>query len=192
MALSFIKDPAAFVPPAGGVADFIDWGQFPDSGPIPFPVRSGCACVSQTGRACTIFIRNKHLTQRVQDGGPSWNGNFAPGDILLFTDFTPGPLEFVFPVPIRGIGTQMDIQDVVEHVNLSIRVFAGDSRLTIPEHGTRTDGAASSAGDGSAPFLGTIDSSAPRIPRAVFSLTVRDPGYRGDSSFAINRLRLIL
>lgn len=195
MPLSFITDPVAFVPPAGGPADFIDWGQFPNSGPIPFPAKGGCACVSQSGLACSIFIKNKHLAQRVQDGGASetsWDGSFSPGDVLLFTDFTRGPLEFNFQNPIRGFGGQMNVQDAVEHVTLAISAFADNSRLTIPQNGTRTDGAASNAGDGSAPFLGVIDSVAARITRVVFSLTVLDPGYRGDSSFAINRLRLLL
>lgn len=196
MAIRFISDAAQFDPPAGTANDFIDWQRFADRVPIDFAGRPELRIRTDIGKlGFDIFIPNGHLARRTQDGGPSWAGSFTANEALLFTDFTPGPLQFSFKKPVRGAGTQINIADLVEHVSFSIAAFAGNTRIDIPDGGTLIDGGFNNRGDGSAPFLGVVENDAgavPRITRIVISLAVLDHGYRGNASFAINRLRLVV
>ena len=195
MALLFITDQANFTPPSGARADFIDWTRFPEREPLDFngqPELKGKTDVGQLGFG--LFIKNRHLARRTQDGGPSWDGSFSPGEALLFTDFTPGPLHIFFDAPIRGACVQLNVKDPVEHFRMGISAFSGDARLNIPKSGTRTDGVTSNDGDGSAPCIGVLEDNAsrPTITRIVISVTVVDQSYKGDSSFAINKLKLFV
>jgi hypothetical protein len=139
-------------------------------------------------------LKNGHLTRRTQDGGPSWNGSFAPDDALLFTDSTPGPLHISFKAPIRGASMQLNIKDPVSHFRFGISAFAGTRKLPVPKSGTRTDGVFSNAGNGSAAWIGVLEDNPnrPALSRIVLSVTVLDSGYVGDSSFAINKLNLVI
>ncbi len=197
MALLFITHLADFVPPPGACADFVDWGRYPDDVPIKFaghpPESKGVTDVTQLG--FRLSIKNQNLTRRTQDGGPSWVGSFTAGDALLFTDGRPGPLHISFDGPVLGAATQLNIEDdTVEHFRIGISAFAGGQQLPIPESGTRTDAVFSNAGDGSAARLGVLEDNPKRlrITRIVISVTVLDQGYAGTSSFAINKLNLVV
>lgn len=193
MAITFVTDPNNFLSPRDSTADSVSWDRFPDRLPLDFkgsPTFNGKT--DSKDRRYSIAIKGSHLARRTQDGGPSWVGSFNAGDALLFTDFSPGPLQFLFARPIRGAGAQINIKDPVEHVTFGIGAFAGDTRVDIPNGGTIA-GSISNSGDGSASFLGVLDSpGVALITRIVFFLTVLDHGYRGDGSFAINTLRLAL
>ncbi len=193
MAFAFITDPNGFLSPTDRTADAIGWDRFPDRLPLDFRGRPTFrGQTDRNARDYEIAIRGSHLARRTQDGGPSWAGSFAPGEALLFTDSSPGPLQFLFARPIRGAGAQINIEDAVEHVTFGISAFAGSARVQIPGGGT-VAGSVSNRGDGSASFLGIMgDPGEVTITRVVFSLTVLDSGYRGDGSFAINTLRLAL
>ena len=190
MPTAFINSRTRFPSDADPNADVISWDRFPDRQPVDFGGRQKVQDVTdRLGNPFEIAIRNGHLAGRRQDGGPSWAGSFAAGEALLFTDFSPGPLEFGFGRPIRGAGAQINVKDPVEHVSVGIAAFDGNN--------THVGGGTSLAffsnnGDGSAPFLGVLDPPAGtrRIMRITFFITVLDQGYRGDSSFAINTLRL--
>ena len=195
MALLFITDPADFTAPPGTTADFIDWARYPDSVPFDFKGQQEFKDVTDVGKfGFGLFIKNRHLTRRTQDGEPSWDGSFTRDDALLFTNFTPGPLHISFDAPVRGAFLQLNVNDPVEHFRMGISAFSGDAKLNIPKSGTRTDGVTSNDGDGSAPGIGALEDSAsgPPITRIVVSITVVDEGYKGDSSFAINRLNLFV
>ena len=193
MAITFVTNPNAVLSPADPTADAIGWDRFPDRLPLDF--KGGPTFRGQTessARNYEIAIKGSHLARRTQDGGPSWVGSFTASEALLFTDFSPGPLQFLFARPIRGAGAQINIKDPVEHVTFGISAFAGNARIDIPNGGAIA-GSVSNSGDGSASFLGVLNAPgvAP-ITRIVFFLTVLDHGYRGDASFAINKLRLAL
>ena len=195
MALLFITNPADFTPPAGTRADFVDWKRYPDGVPFDFkgqPEFKDLTDVTQLGFG--LFIKNGHLTRRTQDGSPSWDGSSAARDALLFTDSTPGPLHISFEGPIRGASMQLNIKDRVSHFRMGISAFAGTRKLPVPKSGTRTDGVSSDAGDGSAAWLGVLEDNPnrPALTRIVLSVTVLDAGYAGDSSFAINKLNLVV
>jgi hypothetical protein len=195
VALLFITNPADFTPPAGTRADFVDWKRYRDRVPFDFkgqPEFKDLTDVTRLGFG--LFIKNGHLTRRTQDGSPSWDGSFAAGDALLFTDSTPGPLHISFEGPIRGASMQLNIKDRVSHFRMGISAFAGTRKLPVPKSGTRTDGVSSDAGDGSAAWLGVLEDNPnrPALTRIVLSVTVLDAGYAGDSSFAINKLNLVV
>ena len=195
VALLFITDPANFAPPTGTRADFVDWKRYPDSVPFDFNGQLEFKDLTDVTRlGFGLFIKNGHLTRRSQDGGPSWDGSFSAGNALLFTDFTPGPLHISFDGPIRGASMQLNIKDPVSHFRIGISAFAGTKKLPVPKSGTRTDGVFSNAGDGSAAWLGVLEDNPnrPALTRIVLSVTVLDSGYVGDSSFAINKLNLVV
>lgn len=195
MALLFITNPAAFVAPAGAHADSVDWVRYPNGVSLDFARQPEFKDVTDVTRlGFGLFIKNRHLTRETQDGGPSWDGSFNAGDALLFTDFTPGPLHISFDGPTRGAAMQLNVKDPVDHFRMGISAFSGDQRLTIPGSGTRIDGIFSNDGDGSAPWIGVLenDPTARPITRIVVSITIVDQNYRGDSSFAINKLNLVV
>lgn len=195
MALIFITDPADFTPSPGYRADFIDWNRFPDSVPFDFKGQQTFSDVTDVTRlGFDLSIKNQHLTRRTQDGGPSWVGSFSSGDALLFTDSTPGPLHISFNGSIRGATMQFNIKDPVAHFRLGISAFSGATRRPFPKRGTRTDCVFSNSGDGSAPWIGVLENNParPAITRIVISVTVLDFDYAGDSSFAINKLKLVV
>ncbi|MGK7896591.1 MAG: calcium-binding protein [Xenococcus sp. (in: cyanobacteria)] len=99
--------------------------------------------------------------------------NFADGDFLLFTGFTPmefpsvgnpGPLTITFETPVLGAGTQLSVDDTPSFV-ASISAFDDAGR----ELGTfSVSGTSSLELDNSAVFLGVL-SDAPNISRLVLS-----------------------
>lgn len=197
MALAFITDLVNFVPPPGTVADSVDWQRYLDSRPFDFKgqlVFNDVTDVTKTGFG--LFIRNQRLERRTEDGGTSWIGSFNRNahEALLYTSHQPGPLQISFNAPVRGVAVQLNVKDPVAHFRMAISAFSGAKKLPVPKSGTRTDGVFSNAGDGSAPCLGVIEDNPnrPPITRIVLSLSVLDPGYSGDSSFAINKLNLAI
>jgi hypothetical protein len=194
--LIFVTNPALFVPPAGNQADFIDWGRYQEDLPFDFggqPEFRDVTDVTQLGFG--LSINNSHLTRRTQDGAPRWNGSFTQGDALLYTDHRPGPLHISFAHAIRGAATQLNIGDnAVSNFKITIRAYSATQELPVPQAGTRNGGAASAAGDGSAPWIGVLqtEANAAGIVRIDLSVMVLDPGYVGTASFAINRLKLIV
>ncbi len=189
MAVNFTSDLARF--PAN--TDDANWSQFPDKQQLVFHGLPTVGAQTDGGLGFQIRITNSHLVRRTQDGGPSWVGSFTPGEPLLFTDSSPGPLHFLFDDPVRGAGTQMNIKDPVAHVAFGISAFDENDDPIPLLHGGTAPGGFSSAADGTATFVGVADNlrARPRIKRIALFLSVLDSGYRGDGSFAINRLRLV-
>lgn len=189
MPTAFITSQSMFPADTDSKADVVTWDRFTDRVPIDFGGQQTLPGVTKLGNPFEIRIRNGHLAGRRQDGGPSWAGSFAAGDALLFTDFSPGPLEFNFSTPIRGAGTQINVKDPVEHVSVGIAAFDANGAHV---GGGTTMGFFNNNGDGSATFVAVLDPPADtrRITRINLFVTVLDPGYRGDSSFAINTLHL--
>jgi hypothetical protein len=190
MPTDFVTSRAKFPADTDPKADAISWDRFPDRRPIDFGGRPALpGTTDRFENAYELTIRSGHLAGRRQDGGPSWAGSFADGEALLFTDFSPGPLEFTFRDPIRGAGVQINVKDSVEHANVGIAAFGADGKHLA---GGTSLAFFSNRGDGSAPFVGVLGRapSTRNVLRIIFFITVLDPGYRGDSSFAINAVRL--
>jgi hypothetical protein len=164
-----------------GGDDSADWGQLgPAFTPIPNPFAafSNGAGLSITG----AFAGGGVGQVQVQTFG-GWNGNFASGDNLVWTNFPgQGPLTLSFDSPQVGAGAQIQA-DFYGPFTAKIEAFNGDTSLgSFTENGNSTP-----ASDNSAIFIGVKDLDAANITAVVFSLTAS----AGDlMDFAINRLSL--
>jgi hypothetical protein len=156
--------------------DSIDWGQLgPDSTGFP----SSTAVISANGLSATASTGDLTGLVRV-DEGFSWVGNFTNGDHLISnTTFSYYPLTLEFATPVGGAGAQIQL-DRDGPFTSTIQAFAGATRLGIfAENGLST-----TSQDGSAIFIGVLDSSA-EITSIVFGIE-NPPTFQGD--FAINSL----
>ncbi len=188
MPTALITSRAKFPSDADPNADAIGWDRFSDRKPIDFGGRPALQGVTdKLGNPFEIAIRSGHLAGRRQDGGPSWAGSFASGEALLFTDFSPGPLEFTFSKPLRGAGAQINVKDPVEHVNVGIAAF--DANGTHVGGGT-TLAFFSNNGGGSAPFVGVLDSPADTRRITRISFFIRGDETRDGHPAARQRCRL--
>lgn len=157
--------------------DFFDWSA---AGPIsveisnPFSIASNSGLLTATVQSATTFL--------VLFQPAFWNGNFAPGDYVLFTQFAPADhIEIWFSSPVSGVGTQVQAFFFGDFT-ATLEVFDASNVLT----GTFSlPGISDSAGDGSAIFLGAFDPAGiGHVEYSVLSPT-------GRNEFAINRLDVV-
>ena len=114
--------------------------------------------------------------------GRSWTGNFKLEDHLLNNDgFSEFSMTISFAAPISGAGAQIHM-DNSGPFRATIEAFAGNTSLGLFSE----DGLSTSAEDGSAIFLGVMDSNA-EITSIIFGIE-NPPAFEGD--FAINALSL--
>ncbi len=118
--------------------------------------------------------------ERVDQGPLDWNGNFAPGEELLWSLFS-GPMTFTFNAAITGFGLQIAADDFG---TFAARIEAFDVSNASLGFFT-TSGVASNAGDDSAPFLGLLSNTAD-IRRVTLSLTTSGNGAGDPTDFAIS------
>lgn len=171
---------ASFVGTRAGLNgnDFVDWGTVGPSGTTlsnPFNITSnnGLPAVVTGG------------TYRSDQGSSDFNGNFAPGDHLLFEPDIFGTITIDFATGIYGAGAQIETSDPTSALTFTGTISAYDQNLGLL--GTfNFSGIATSAADNSATFAGIIDST-PDIYRLVF--TAND--QTGCAGFLINRLDVV-
>jgi hypothetical protein len=158
-----------------GANDSIDWGVLGAAFTDP---TNPFVTSSVGGLGITVSQVSGVFERRDQSSG-GWSGNFTPGDHLLWTNDTNGPMTFVFSTAISGVGFQIQ-QDNFGAFTGSIQLFAGNTSL-----GTFTIlGNSTGNGDGSAVFLGVLDSLR-EITRIVVSDGETNP------NFAINTMSLV-
>jgi hypothetical protein len=159
--------------------DSIDWGQLgPDSAAISSPQ----AVTSGGGLGASVSTTDPQGFIRF-DQGNDWHGNFAPGDRLI-DNYSGGmfPLTVAFASPVRGAGANIE-PDEQTTFTATIEAFDGSTSL-----GTFTEaGVSNGSADGSAIFIGVLDTNA-EITSIVFGLT-NVPSDGGN--FAINSVRLV-
>lgn len=107
----------------------------------------------------------------VRSQGPTWSGNFSDGDFVLWTSQS-GPLTLNFAQGYTQIGAQIETDD-----------YAGFTAQLCTDAGCFTeDGTSTSAGDGSAIYIGfqspipfsSITFNATNTDFAINSLTLND------------------
>ncbi len=159
-----------------GENDTLDWsvlGSSLSSVSSPFTVSS------TGGNTITGSIPYNNSLQRL-DQGSGWNGNFAPGDAVLWTNNNPGPLQLNFSQAIRGFGTQIQ-QDSFGSFTAVIEAFnsSGTSlgSFTLP-------GDSTSAGNNSAIFIGVLSDNS---DIAKLLLNVQD-SQNSPQDFGINKV----
>ncbi len=155
--------------------DFIDWGVLGPS----FTVVANPFSVSSNGGSTSATLSMPTGSFERRDQGNGWNGNFAPGDHVLWTQGANGPTTIKFTNPVAGAGAQIQ-RNLFGPFTANLNVFDPSNTLigafTLP-------GNSNSNGDNSAIFLGVIDNSAD-IGSIVYDTDTHD--------FAINQLSLNL
>jgi hypothetical protein len=172
----FVGSESDFGAPAG----YIFWGSL---GPSftqvaqPFTISSTIPGVS-----ATVSQQNGANFER-RDQGLGWNGNFAPGAELLWTQGANGPMSLVFNSPISAFGTQIQ-SDLFGFFTGVISAYDPSNNLlgSFNFSGTSTANA-----DNSAPFIGVMSTFS--IGSIVLSVSTGNPGVY-DEDFAINQVRL--
>ena len=157
--------------------DSVDWGQL---GPNLTLVPSGATVASSFG--LNLIVSNSNgagLQSLVQ--GTGWNGNFAPGDKLIYTMTDNSPLVIDFPVNVFSAGAQIQADAFGSFTGV---VKAYDASLNLLETFSYA-GNSSNAADNSAIFIG-IEDSQNRIRRLTFDIVTSDPDFQHD--LAINQL----
>jgi hypothetical protein len=166
--------------------DFYDWTA--NYGGPGSTVSNNSMATSNGSITATVNFSQGGPGQREDQigGGQVWDGNFAPGDELLWTKSPgQGPLNFLrFSTPLSGIGANIEADSFGPFTAL-IQAFDGSGSLieSFSENGTSNSNA-----DGSAIFIG-LD-NAPGIVSATFSLTSCS-GPFDCNDFAINQLDII-
>jgi hypothetical protein len=158
--------------------DSIDWGQL---GPDSTSLGTSEDVTSASGLNATVSTDDLSGLLRA-DEGRSWTGNFTIGDHLINNNgFSEFALTVNFAAPISGAGAQIQL-DNSGPFTATLEAFAGNTSLGL----FTENGQSSTAEDGSAIFLGVIDTIA-EITSIVFGIE-NPPPFRGD--FAINTLSL--
>lgn len=164
--------------PALGGNDYVDWGVL---GPTYTVVSNPVSLTSNGGLGLVVSKPTQGPFERRDQGwGAGWEGNFAPGDRLLWTRDEVGPMEIVFTSPVLGAGAQIQ-RDAYGSFTGKISAYDAANNLL---GSFSLAGYSNGAGNNSAIFLGVLDSNAV-IKKVVFDVdnTTQD--------FAINRLDIV-
>ncbi len=161
-----------------GFSDFVDWGQLG----APYTDPSNPSTVtSNGGKTLTVSQTYPGAFER-RDEGNGWNGNFSPGDHLLWTNnagsSAPNTLSISSGFTAGGAQIQADY-----YGSFTARITAydamGNTLASFTENGTSNGN-----NDGSAIFIG-IGTTSGTIASIGFSLDSATFGTVGD--FAINK-----
>jgi PEP-CTERM motif len=172
------------------VDDIVHWNQLGVNATVP----NNFSATSDGGIGVTgVFAKGgSGLTQlECPEVGCTWNGNFAPGATVLFTnDPGQGPLELSFSQGVAGIGFQIQPDNFDANFVAEIQAFNGSTPL---DPAFFRFGASNSQNDNTAEFLGIEDLTAPNITSfKVTTFLCSAPGVcqTPEPSFAINEVLL--
>lgn len=162
-----------------GGNDTTDWSTL---GPVDNPVTSPFTTLTTGGRT----FSGDSASELNQQDGITWNGNFAPGTLVL-TSFA-APMTFSFAQPIFGAGAHIQPQEVEDNDGPFIaQIQAFNALDTLVGTFTRL-GISSRTGDGTAIFIG-IKSDLAEISKITFSFTATQSdnlGVMGLSDLSIS------
>jgi hypothetical protein len=145
-------------------SDSFDWAK--NYGPEFSDIPNGSTAVSNSGAlTATINFAGGGDGQRM-DQGSGWNGNFNPGEALLWTNSPgQGPITFDFAQRLTGLGTNIQA-DFLGPFTALLQVFDSNGNLI---DSVSRNGNSNPNGDGSAIFIGLANEVG--IASATFSLT---------------------
>lgn len=164
-----------------GGNDTAVWG--PSSGADNTNLANPYSVTSSGGLGVTASLPAGDNMQLLTQGTgvTNWDGNFAPGDRVLFADGGSDALTITFDNPIYGVGFQMQ-QNVVGAFTGTLSAYDSSGTLL----GTFSEaGDSNGNNDNSAIFLGLIDTSGANIAY----ITVSDAGDPS-AGLAVNWLSL--
>lgn len=158
-----------------GGTDFIDWGGL---GPSGTNAPNGFTIASNGGLNVAVSKPSAGDFQR-REQGADINGNFAPGDALLWTIYKSGPISLEFDGLVFGGGAQVQ-QNTFGNFTATIEAFDADGvSLAYFE----LDGHSWYDGDNSAIFIGVLDSE-----RSIARIEI---GLTTTHDFHINRFDIV-
>jgi hypothetical protein len=166
-----------------GANDYYDWGTLgPGTTVNNFSTVTSnlgkSATISQASASGTFQILKQSLTPNTWSEG-GWNGNFTPGDNLLSTNSTGGPITITFTNPVHGALTQIQ-RNAFGNFTANLTAY-GVNNNTLGTFSLA--GLSTSNADNSAIFIGVKDSTA-----SIAKLTFSVPGsVPGNEYFSINR-----
>lgn len=170
-----------------GANDYYDWGTL---GGNETTIGNPSTVTSNLGKSATISqsggsfqILKQSLTRGTWSPGTGWNGNFHPGDNLLWTNESNGPITITFANPVFGALTQIQGNSSFGNfftANLTAYDVSNNSLGTFSLAGLSTSNA-----DNSAIFIGVKDSTA-----SIAKLTFSVPDSSLPQNFSINRFYL--
>ena len=160
---------------SASTVDTVDWGQF---GPSFTVLSTPQAWTSTNGATGLVGVYGPYNFER-RDQGFGWGGNFAPGDHLIWNQGNPGQIRIVFNTPVSDPGANIQADFFGAFVGTITAYDAGFNFLASNTLG----GNSTSAGDGSAIFLGFTGVSG----ISILDFSVVDINGGGDE--AINSLQ---
>lgn len=162
---------------AQGANDTLDWS---DLGATGTQHASGSIATSANGFDVTISNSDSGNFQLLTQSPTSWNGNFNPGEIVLWNRGN-GPVTLDFSSPVFGFGFNI-MANNLGAFNGQISLFdTGNNSLGSFAYA----GNANSAADGSAVYIGARETSA-----SIARVVITGLGGGTPTSFAINQLAL--
>jgi hypothetical protein len=154
--------------------DYYDWTK--SYGPPRTSVPPMSMAMSQVNMTMAMVMFDNMMGNGMrEDQGNGWNGNFNPGDSLLWTN-NQGPLTFMFSHSLWGIGA--NIQPNFD--GMYMPMLCDNNGMCVMEMGN-----SNSNGDGSAVFLGLNDPMG--FTSVTFSLMPMMCG-NACNDFAINQM----
>lgn len=156
-----------------GGTDYIDWG---DAGPVFSNPTNPFVILSNGGETATVSKASVGDFWRL-DQSSGWSGNFAPGDELLFTNFTPGPLTVAFGIDLLAAGAQIQ-RNTFGAFTATVEALAADDTV-LASYSVAGD--SNPNADNSAIFVGIMATAGDSFAKIRFNVT-------GGSDFAINQL----
>jgi len=165
--------------------DFIDWGQLGlDHSLVPNP----SAIVSNSGFITgTVGRENQGDLQRRNENPPAsggWNGNFAAGDRLIWTNDLAGAMLIDLNSSVAGLGAQIQMDRLLGLFDATIEVYDDLNNLLAT---FTVQGDSNNNKDNSAVFIGVLSDSA-NIDHIVLFTNQARTSARDD--FSINQLDL--
>ena len=158
-----------------GANDTIQWAQL---GPAFTSVSTPVSVISNNGLTGTTNDSDGSA-QRLDEGN-GWTGNFAPGDALLFNNFS-GLINITFDTPVSAAGAQFMAN---LYGDFLARIWYDDG--TFADLGFDVAGNSNGNEDDSAVFIGVISDSA-NIVGITYGLHLTQDSY----GFAIGDVQLI-
>ena len=165
-----------------GANDYYDWGTLGPGTTVNnlSTVTSNLgksATISQASASGTFQILKQSLTPNTLTG-TGWNGNFTPGDNVLSTNSTGGPITITFTNPVHGALTQIQ-RNTFGDFTANLTAYSVNNNTYNTLGNFSLAGLSTSNADNSAIFIGVKDSTA-SIAKLTFSVT-------GNEYFSINR-----
>lgn len=176
-ALTLVTNTSAY-----SVLNSFDWSSLGAAGTTP----TNPFTLNATAPSLSASASQPTGTMKTARQSTDWQGNFSPGDYLLTTQGSNGPITFTFNQPVAGAGTQIQAS-IFGFFQAKVEAFngAGASLGFFTVNGTSDDFA-----DDSAIYIGVSDTSA-TISKLVLSVPVAGIGSADANAFGINTLEIL-